>query len=108
MTTINFLTIINLIIALCTFIGGYIAFRYGVQKQAGEIQEHVIAALDAEMSVLRSRIEHLEKENERQAQIISTIKAAMRKRGFIISIDGEIVYVQNGGTTQAQHIQGSN
>lgn len=106
MNTINILTIINLVVALGTIVGGYVAFRLSANRQAAEIQERVIKALEVQLEAMRIKIEQLERENERLSQVITTIKAAMRKRGFIISVDGEIVYVQNGGSLQAQHIPG--
>jgi cell division protein FtsB len=98
--------VINTVLMLCVIIGGYMAIKSGKHQQAGTIQSQVIDALKAELETLQRRMDTLEKENTRLTQIMSLIKSALRKRGLTISIDGDLVTIDDGkGNSQYSHIQ---
>lgn len=109
MDSVNFIYLItNIVIALGTLAGGYIAFRHGFNKQASEIQERVIDALETEMNTLRVKINTLEKDNEHLRKIIDLITQALNTRGWKITIDGDIVSVNdNSGGSHTGRIQGN-
>ena len=100
-------SIVSLILTVCGIVGGYVAFRYGITRTANDVQEHVINALSSEIDVMRDRIEDLENENLRLDQVILTICEALKKRGLIMHIEGNIVTVSDGHETQSVRIQGS-
>ena len=91
----NFLSILNLTLAIGTVIGGVMAYRHGFTRTANEVQERVIAALQAELQALTGRVEGMEKENIRLHQIIATICAALKKRGIAVTIEGDIVNIRD-------------
>lgn len=103
----NLTSIGNILISLLLLIGGYIAIRSGKQRQAGEIQSQVIDALKAELEALQRRMDTLERENIRLTHIMGLIKTALRKRGLTISIDGDLVTIDDrrGPGGQYSHIQ---
>ncbi|MGH2480002.1 MAG: hypothetical protein ACRDHW_10145 [Ktedonobacteraceae bacterium] len=102
------LTILNLVLCIGLAIGGWAAFRHGFTRTANEVQERAINALESEINALKDRLGELEKENVRLTQVIATIRAALRRRGVLITIDGEIVSIRDrsGKTTQATRIHG--
>ncbi len=105
----NFLSILNLIVTLGLVIGGLLAYQHGFARTANEVQERVIHALQSEIGALQDRIVALEKENTRLSHVIMTIRSSLKRRGLHITIDGELVSIQDrsGRLTQATRIHGS-
>lgn len=97
----------NILIGLMILVGGYIAIRSGKHARAGEIQGQVIDALKAEIETLQYRMDRLEKENARLTQIMSLIKSALGKRGLVVTIEGDLVTIDDGrgNSSQAGRIQ---
>lgn len=105
---LNFITILNLCVTLGLTAGCVIAFRYGFTRTAQEIQDRVIKALQSEIGSLQDRIVALEKENTRLSHVIMTIRAALKRRGLHITIDGDLVSIhdRSGKLTQTSRIRG--
>jgi hypothetical protein len=101
------LSILNMILTIAGIIGGYLAFKNGLNRRASELQEHAINAMEQEIAVLRSRLEDLEVENKRLEQVIYTLCEALKKRGLVVTIEGNIVTVSDGHDTQSVRIQGA-
>jgi hypothetical protein len=100
----------SLVLFVFISLGGVLAFRYSIAKTSSEIQERVISALQSEIQTLRDRITAIEKENTRLLQIVGIIKASLKKRGLIVTIDGDLVSIQDeksGDTTQTTRITGA-
>lgn len=107
-------TILNLlypVIFLCITIGGVVSYRKSqhktmqeIARNATEVQDHVINAQKAELETLKDRLDTLEKKNIRLEQTLGIIKAAFRKKGIIITIDGDIVSIsdQQGNSHSAE------
>lgn len=101
--------ILNTIMIILVLVGGYIALRSGKNQKTGEIQGQVIEALKAELESLQRRLETLEKENTRLTQIMNIIRAALRKRGLVVSIESDIVIISDhtGSSSTSTTIQQS-
>jgi uncharacterized protein (UPF0335 family) len=100
----NFLSIINLVLAIATVVGGIMAYRHGWTKTANEVQERVIQALNSELQALTARIESMEKENIRLHQIISTICSALKQHGIAVTIEGDMVNISDQQGTHSECI----
>lgn len=93
----TFLPYISTVLAICLTIGGMFAIRQGYSKQVGEIQDKVISAQKAQITTLEGRVEACEKEVDHLHGIIETISEALRQRGIVISISGEMVTIEDAG-----------
>ena len=95
--------IVNAVLMVCLIIGSYMAIRSGKGQQAGTLQSQAIQALQAELDSFKRRIDVLEKETVRLTTIITLIKTALRKHGWIVSIDGEMVTIENNQNGRKSH-----
>lgn len=87
-------------------IGGFFALRHGSAKQAAEVEERVIGALQAEIGALRRKIDDLEKERSTQDRVIATIRYALKDHGLSIIIRGDFVTLKdNTGKSKTTQIQ---
>lgn len=89
----NIMAYLNLAITVAMVLGGAVAFRYGINRTANEIQERVINALKSEIQMLQDRIVALEKDNTRLSQIIAVIRTALKQRGLSVTIEGDLVSI---------------
>lgn len=89
------LSVLNLLITIGLVIGGIAAYRYGFTRTTNEVQERVIHALQSEIQSLYDRIEALERENTRLNYVLSTMCTALKQRGLHVTIDGDIVSIQD-------------
>jgi hypothetical protein len=105
---LNFLSILNLVITLSLMVGGLLAYQHGFTRTANEVQERVIRLLQSEIGALQDRIVALEKENTRLSHVITTIRSSLKRRGLLITIDGELVSIRDraGRVTQTTRIHG--
>jgi hypothetical protein len=101
MNTISIaLSMFSIVLTIASAIGGFYAFRNGLARTANEVQERVIDALDMEMGILRARLTDLERENKRLSQIISAICQTLKRRGMDVSVEGNLITVTDGRTSQ--------
>ena len=101
------LSIISLLLTIGGLLGGFYAFKSGMSRAASEVQEHVINALESEITNLHQRLEDLKDENTRLRLIIETICAALKSRGLVVTIDGDMVSIHDThrSTTTFTHIE---
>lgn len=98
-------SIINILLVIAAMVGGYMALKSGKHRTSGEIQGQAIEALKAELDVMRSRLEALEKENTKLEQTMGLIRQALRRRGMTISIEGDLVTIDDGlGSSQTGRV----
>lgn len=114
----NFLPILNLVLQIGGLVGGIVGsismFRHGYKIEVARIANDTIQTLQNNIEALKGQIETLkgqietlaekqtalDMENVHLRQIIETIKAALSKRGIFITIDGEMITIQEkDGTT---------
>lgn len=86
---------LSLFLALCVTVGGVFAYRQNYAKTASEIQERVINTLKTEADSLRLHVNDCEKEIERLKQTIETILAALKKQGIYVTIDGDMILIED-------------
>lgn len=94
-----------------TLVGAFFIIKSGRLQSANTAQSSAISALQSEMTILRGRVEDKDKENAQLTQkinhlelTIDTICAALKKRGLIISVQGEMVNIEDkrGNSTTAR------
>jgi cell division protein FtsB len=100
----NIFSTVNIILTLVTIAGGLLAYRSSIARAANEVQERVIAALEAEITTMRDKLDDMKAENTRLRVTIETICAALRSRGMAVSIDGDMVSIKDsrGSSTTAR------
>lgn len=101
-------TIAGLVSLGIVIVGAIYVVRSNVGKATSDAQQNAITALQAEVATLRNRIEDAEKENMRLQQTIQTICAALKVRGMVITIQGEMIHIQDDkGNSTTTHMQNS-
>jgi len=94
--------ILQLISALAGVLGfgiaaavAFFAVKNGTMKSANDAQSSAINAMQTEIQTLRERVDDTEKENIRLEQTMQTICVALEKKGFVITIQGEMVNIED-------------
>jgi hypothetical protein len=89
-------------------IGSFFLVKSGIGKTVSKANQEAITALQAtiialqaDLSTMSRKIEEEIKRNARLDQTIDTICAALKIRGMVITIQGEMIHVEdrNGKTT---------
>lgn len=88
--------IINTFLLLCVMIGGFFAFRYGQKKSNVEGMKETILVLSGQVAAIKESLSMVEKENEHHKIIFETILLAMKQKGIIITVEGEMVTIDDG------------
>jgi len=109
---LNTLYAINTALAICvgiltisSIVGGIFVFRKAQKNATVQVQEQTIVALQQQIDALTHRIDNLEREKERQAHIIETIQEALKRRGILVTIDGDLVTISDGTATSSSMIR---
>ncbi len=86
---------LNTILLVCILIGGLFAIRSGKRGELLKFQKETIEALQQRIDALEGKVADFEKENVIQRHIIDTITSALKQRGMVITIDGDMVTIQD-------------
>lgn len=85
-----------------TIVGAFFIIKSGRLQNANTAQSSAISAMQSEMAVMKTRIEDKDEENERLNKkiihlelTIDTICTALKRRGLIISVQGEMVNIED-------------
>lgn len=83
------------------FIASKSIVRNKVEDATSKAQNDAIAAMQEEIASLRRKVEDITKDNTKLKQTIDTICSALKIRGMFITIQGEMIHVEdrNGKTT---------
>lgn len=92
---VNALFAFNVVLGVCVLIGGFLAVRNGKRAELVKFQRETIEALQQRIETLEGKISDFEKENVIQRHIIDTITLALKKRGMVITIDGDMVTIED-------------
>lgn len=87
-------------------LGGIYVGKSTAGRTASDAQQNAITAMQSEINTLRGRTDDLKKENTRQEAVIDTICIALKTRGLIISIQGEMVTIQDGASSTTTKMRG--
>jgi hypothetical protein len=72
---------------------------------AADAQEKAIGAMEARLNVQEKSIADLTKENARLCLVFDTIKAALKSMGMMVTIDGEMIIINDGKTSVTTRIK---
>lgn len=81
--------------------GGFIAFKAATKTALIDLKNETINAYQQRLEAVEGRINELEKENLRNKNIIETIQSALKQKGIIVTIDGDLVTIQADGATSS-------
>ena len=93
-----YLSILSLVLTISFVIGGF-SFKNGRTEKLAKFQKDTNDALQQRIEVLESKIGDFEKENVVQRHVIDTIVSALKQRGIIITVDGDMVTIQDARGT---------
>lgn len=97
MTFLNqFLPILNSVLTIAVILGGIAVFKNTKKTGIIQIQDQTIEALQQQINALKAGQETLQKENNHLQYVIETISAALKQKGIIITVDGEMVTINDG------------
>lgn len=103
----QYLGILNLLLLICAAVGGYFAVRHARKAAIIAIQDQTIKALQDQIDALKDKVDSLDKENVQQRVIIETIQEALKQRGIIVTIDGDLVTISDIDGTHSMRRRGS-
>lgn len=90
----EYLNYIYPVVALGTLIAiFFMSFKGGRNANLSTIQEKTIVALQTQINILKDKIGELEKENALQGHLIELITSALKKKGMIVTIDGDMITI---------------
>lgn len=94
MNLTNILNTLNVLIILLGTIGGLYAFARTRKNETVTIQAETITALSQQVQAIKDKLDDLEKDNTRLRQVIDTIQSALRQKGILVTIDGDMVIIE--------------
>lgn len=89
------LNIVYLILIIGGIIGGIFAIRKNRTREVQEAMERLNNTLNGEISVLRRRVDDLEKERATQDRVIATIRYALKNYSLHVTISGDYVTLRD-------------
>ncbi len=92
-TLYTLLSFVQLILLLATAAGGLMAFRSSRRSATIAVQKDTIDALKERVELLEKKQLDLERDNTHLSATIELIQSALRQKGFVVTIDGEMVTV---------------
>jgi hypothetical protein len=79
---------------LVSLIGAIYLVKSGIAKNTNEAQESAINAMQAEINTLRVRLDDESKNRKRVEKVIDTITTALKVKGIVITIYGDVVNIE--------------
>lgn len=99
----EWLSILNTAITAAIALGAFVAFLRSNKSEVSAIQEKTIQALKIRLETVEAKQADLEKDKIRLEQVIDTIQSALTKRGIHITIDGDMVTIDDGKASSSMH-----
>ncbi len=97
MADVNYAYALSALVGVCAILGGFLAFRSGRAANLTNIQQQTITALQMQINSLKDKIGELEKENILQRDTMDKITSALKQKGLIVTIDGDMVVISSKG-----------
>ncbi len=94
--------VINTVLIMFLTVGGFLAFRNGRRAELTKFQRETIEAMQQRIDTIEGKLIDLQTENALQRHIIDTITLALKARGMVVTIDGDMVTI-NEPTGSSTH-----
>jgi hypothetical protein len=95
----NFVSLMNVLFAILGIsgiIGTFLIIRNTRRAAIVTIQDQTIQALQQQINALKAGQEALQKDNSHLQYVIETISSALKQKGILITIEGEMVTLEDG------------
>lgn len=95
----NFITLTNILLGIfgiSGIIGAFFTIRNVRRATIVTIQDQTIQAMQQQINALKAGQEALQKDNSHLQYVIETISAALKQKGILITVEGEMVTVEDG------------
>ena len=89
------LPVLQFILMLAALAGGVLVFKSTKRATIVQVQSDTITALQQQIDALKARQESLEKENEHLKYLSETTVAALKQKGIVITVEGEMVTIED-------------
>lgn len=89
----QFGNLLNTVLILAALIAGVLAVRDARKTKVDGLKDETIKILNQKIDAVEGRLKDLERENDTQRYIIETIKAALKQKGMLVTIDGDLVTI---------------
>lgn len=86
---------LQIILILATMLGGVFVFRNSKKAGIVQIQSDTIIAMQQQIDTLKDNQDALQKENSHLQYVIETIADALKQKGIIITVSGEMITLQD-------------
>lgn len=100
---LDFPLLLNVVLTAALVIGSFFAFRNGRYTQLAKFEKETNDALQRRIDVLEGKITDLEKQNAVHQHLIDTISSALKQKGIMITIDGDMVTILDKAGRQATY-----
>ena len=92
------LNLLYALFAIAAFAGAFLVGRRGRVKEINAASAQLNETLTREIEALRRRVVDLERDRNRQYDILDTIRYALRQENLSIVINGEFISLMRPGT----------
>jgi len=89
------LPILQAVFVLAAVVGGVFVFRSTKRTGIIQIQNDTIAAMQQQIDALKSGQDTLQKENSHLHYVIETISEALKHKGILITVNGEMITLED-------------
>lgn len=100
-----FLPILDLVLVIGLFIGGFFAIRTGFAGKTSEMQEKAIEAQNTQIDVLEKQIAACEKKVARLEGAFDSLAILLKRYALHIEINGETVTLIDEQSKRSQTVQ---
>lgn len=94
-----------LIVFFAAFFASKAMSKSKVNEEANNAQQRLMDIMKDEVESLRRKVDDTAKDNTRLRHTIETIVSALKKRGLVVTVEGEMVNIVDGKGSTTVRIQ---
>lgn len=85
-----------LMVLFAAFFASKAMSKSKITEEASNAQQQLLGTMKDEIAILRRKVDDTAKDNTRLYHTIQTIIVALKKRGIMVTIDGDMVNIADG------------